>query len=70
MHVHVFHCSLLLVTPRERPLAFYIFTESKANFDKVAGSTSSGAMVQNNTILYAGGTHVGTLCLYCSVIVP
>ncbi len=40
---------------RERPLAFYVFTESKSSFDKVVNSTSSGALIQNNTLMYAGG---------------
>ena len=39
---------------RECPLAFYVFTEDKSTFDRIANSTSSGSIVHNNTIAYAG----------------
>ena len=48
---------------RERPLAFYVFTENSSTFEKIAGSTSSGCVAQNNTILYAGGKNTCT-CTY------
>jgi aldehyde dehydrogenase (NAD+) len=41
------------INERERPLAFYVFTESKSTFDYVASTTSSGSLIQNNTIIYA-----------------
>ena len=39
---------------RECPLAFYVFTEDKSTFDRIANSTSSGSIVHNNTIAFAG----------------
>ena len=44
------------VNSREKPLAFYVFTESKATFDDINKKTSSGAVCHNDTMIYAGGT--------------
>ena len=49
---------IYLFINRERPLAFYVFTENSSTFEKIAGSTSSGCVAQNNTIMYYGGNNV------------
>ena len=40
---------------REKPLAFYVFTENKKTLQMVSNRTSSGALVHNDTIIYGGG---------------
>ena len=50
----VYH-KFYLLRYREKPLAFYVFTENKATFEKVARSTSSGAIVQNCTLMHFAG---------------
>ena len=40
---------------REKPLAMYVFTESKKTFNKVIRETSAGGVVQNDTVMHAGG---------------
>ena len=47
-------CTCVLCQNREKPLAFYLFTESKKTFEMVANRTSSGALCHNDTIMYAG----------------
>ena len=44
------------LSSREKPLAFYVFTESKALFERIRRTTSSGAILQNETLVhYQGG---------------
>ena len=38
---------------REKPLAFYVFTESKQTFQKINRLTSAGGVAHNNTIMHA-----------------
>ena len=40
---------------REKPLAFYVFTESKALFERIRRATSSGAILQNETLVHYQG---------------
>ena len=40
------------VINREKPLTFYVFTENKATFELISNSTSSGAIVCNDTMQY------------------
>ena len=47
--------SLLLSLPREKPLALYIFTESKHTLQLVTQNTSTGAITHNDTFLHASG---------------
>ena len=47
--------AIAFVNDREKPLAFYIFTESKATFNKINKLTSAGGVCHNDTILQAGG---------------
>ncbi|KAL5479996.1 hypothetical protein EMCRGX_G023609 [Ephydatia muelleri] len=44
-----------LVNSREKPLAFYVFTESKALFERIKRATSSGAILQNETLVHHQG---------------
>ena len=41
------------VNEREKPLAFYVFTESKQTFLKINRLTSAGAVVHNDTLMHA-----------------
>ena len=43
------------VNEREKPLAFYVFTESKSTFQKINKLTSAGGVCHNDTIMQAGG---------------
>ena len=43
--------------PREKPLAFYVFTGCRANFERICSQTSSGSISHNDTLMYAGGKH-------------
>lgn len=42
------------VNAREKPLAFYVFTESSAVFNEVNKKTSAGGMCHNDTIMQGG----------------
>ena len=37
---------------REKPLAFYVFTESKQTFQKINRLTSAGGVVHNDTLMH------------------
>ena len=39
---------------REKPLAFYVFTESKKTFEKIRNFTSAGGVCHNDTIMHSG----------------
>ena len=47
--------AIAFVNDHEKPLAFYIFTESKKTFEKVNKLTSAGGVCQNDAIMHAGG---------------
>ena len=52
---------------RERPLAFYIFTENSKTFHNISSCTSSGAIVQNAVMVQAGSKPA--VCTYKDVCV-
>ncbi len=43
------------VNKGEKPLAMYVFTESRATFERVSKLTSAGGVTHNDTLLHAGG---------------
>ena len=43
------------VNEREKPLSMYVFTESRATFEKINQLTSAGGVCHNDTIMQAGG---------------
>ena len=45
--------NLMYFSLREKPLAFYVFTESKQTFQKINRLTSAGAIVHNDTLMHA-----------------
>ena len=53
--LHNCNWELKLFSLREKPLAFYVFTESKQTFQKINRLTSAGGMVQNDTLMHASG---------------
>ena len=54
------------VNDREKPLAMYVFTESKATFERVMKLTSAGGVTHNDTLLHAGGKFESVNGLYTS----
>ena len=40
---------------REKPLAMYVFTESKKTFNKVIRETSAGGVSHNDTMMHFSG---------------
>ncbi len=54
------------VNQREKPLAMYVFTESKPTFERVNKLVSAGGVTHNDTLLHAGGEGVvwkGVVCI-------
>lgn len=47
--------AIKIVNDREKPLAFYIFTESSGVFQDVNKKTSAGGVCHNDTMIHAGG---------------
>ncbi len=45
--------AIKIINDKEKPLAFYVFTESTTTFDYISKKTSSGALVRNDTIVHA-----------------
>ena len=61
------------INDREKPLAFYVFTESRATFEKINKRTSAGGVGHNDVIMHSGSkscdNHVTSSLygvLYCS----
>ena len=50
--------AIKFVNEREKPLTFYVFTESKKTFQRINKLTSSGGVCHNDTIMQAGGEHM------------
>ena len=44
---------------REKPLAFYVFTESKQTFQKINQLTSAGGVVHNDTLMHCSSKSRG-----------
>ena len=42
----------------EKPLAMYVFTESRSTFERISKLTSAGGVTHNDTLLHAGGEEV------------
>ena len=40
------------VNKREKPLAFYVFTESSRTFQSINDRTSAGGVVRNDTLMH------------------
>ena len=47
--------AIKIINDREKPLAFYVFTESKSTFEYINRRTSAGGVVRNDTIMHGGG---------------
>ena len=47
--------AIKFVNEREKPLSMYVFTESRATFEKINNMTSAGGVCHNDTIMQAGG---------------
>ena len=49
------------VNERDKPLAFYVFTESTSTFRRINKLTSAGSVCHNDTIMQAGGVCVDVI---------
>lgn len=47
--------AIQLINKRPKPLALYVFSENMKTVKKFINNTSSGALVANDTIVYAMG---------------
>ena len=52
------------VNSREKPLALYVFTESKSILDKVNKFTSAGGVCHNDTVMHVAGEWDHSHCGY------
>ena len=48
----VIQVGLFTFTLREKPLALYVFTESKQTFEKINRLTSAGGVTHNDTLMH------------------
>ena len=47
--------AIKIINDREKPLAFYVFTESKSTFEYINRCTSAGGVVHNDTLMHGAG---------------
>ena len=57
--------AITFVNDHEKPLAFYVFTESKSNFQKINRLTSAGGVCHNDAVMHAGGV---SLCVLTATL--
>ena len=64
-NIVVVYCNILFLHNREKPLAFYIFSNNPAMIEKLLESVSSGGTAVNDCLMQAGGKNkVITLSKY------
>ena len=60
------------INDREKPLAFYVFTESRATFEKINKRTSAGGVGHNDVLMHVASkscdNHVNSNLCYLNVI--